>query len=68
MKMIRIYLAILCCASLLGSGCKEKSTTEKMKDSFRDVGDDIKDGTKKAYEETKEAVKDAAEEVKDAVK
>src|SRR5215510_5086411 len=65
-------------ALVLLSGCKEKTTTEKVADKANTTADKttdaVKDGAKKvsdsvekAYDKTKEAVKDGAHAVKDGV-
>ena len=58
------------------SGCKEKTTAEKVKEATKDTAqsaaDSVKDGAKKigdtaekAYDKTKDAVKNTAEKVGD---
>lgn len=59
-----VLIAIVAAAiAALGTGCKEKTTTEKMKDAASDAGDAAKDAAKK----TGDAIKEGAQATKDAV-
>jgi len=62
-KQIVLIAVVAAAITAVGTGCKEKTTTEKMKDAASDAGDAMKDAAKK----TGEAVKEGAIATKDAV-
>ncbi|GAA3788643.1 hypothetical protein GCM10022271_21530 [Corallibacter vietnamensis] len=65
MKRIILTFALLFTITTVFTSCRdEKTTKEKVEDTFEEAGDEIED----AAEDTKDAVKDASEEVKDAAK
>ena len=58
--MKKLFLPItLGAAILIGAGCKEKSTGEKMGEALDNAAEKTKDGVKKAADKTGDAIKDA---------
>jgi len=55
-------------AILIATGCKEKSTGEKVGEALDNAARKTEDGIKKAADKTGDALKDAGEKVKDASK
>jgi hypothetical protein len=55
-------------AILIATGCKEKSTGEKMGEALDNAAEKTKDGVKKAADSTGDALKNAGDKVKEATK
>ena len=61
-------VALLIPLSFLGSGCKEKTESEKAADAIKDAAKKTEEAAKDAAKKTEEAIKDAVKKADDALK
>ena len=67
-KRIFSFLTVITALSLFGTGCKEKTESEKAMDAINDAAKKTGEAVKDAAKKTEEAAKDAVKKAEDAVK
>jgi predicted small secreted protein len=58
MRKITYLFVILFVVAISVTGCREKSTSEKIEDGIEEVGEDIEEGTEEIEDEIDDATDD----------